>query len=74
MSQRAPMMSGRAKTHTSLTTVADQSFMRFCGRIEHMLIASFLFIAFVVAIGAIIVKTYEWHHDVLYGPYLNRID
>jgi hypothetical protein len=39
-----------------------------------MLIASFLFIAFVVAIGAIIVKTYEWHHDVLYGPYLNRID
>jgi len=46
----------------------------FCGRIENMLIASFLFIAFVVAIGAIIVKTYEWHHDVLYGPYLNPID
>ena len=68
------MMSGRAKTHTSLTTVADQSSMHFAGRIENMLIASFLFIAFVVAIGAIIVKTYEWHHDVLYGPYLNRID
>jgi hypothetical protein len=73
MSQRAPMMSGRAKTHTSLTMLPINPLC-VCGRIENMLIASFLFIAFVVAIGAIIVKTYEWHHDVLYGPYLNRID
>jgi hypothetical protein len=39
-----------------------------------MLIAAVLFIAFVVAMGAATVKAYEWHQDVLYGPYLNRID
>ena len=29
-------------------------------------------LAFVVAIGAIIVKVYEWRQDVLYGPYIAR--
>jgi hypothetical protein len=33
-----------------------------------------LFIAFVVGTGAAIVKAYEWHQDVLYGPYLKRVD
>ena len=28
------------------------------------------FVAFVVVVGAAIVKAYEWHHDVLYGPYI----
>jgi hypothetical protein len=39
-----------------------------------MIIATVLFIASVVATGVAIVKAYEWHQDVLYGPYLKRID
>ena len=39
-----------------------------------MVIATVLFVAFVIAIGVTIVKAYEWHQDVLYGPYLKRID
>jgi hypothetical protein len=46
----------------------------FSGRIESMIIATVLFIAFVVGTGAAIVKAYEWHQDVLYGPYLKRVD
>jgi hypothetical protein len=41
------------------------------GRIENVVIETVLFIAFVVADGAVIVKAYEWYQDVLYGPYLN---
>ena len=39
-----------------------------------MVIETVLFIAFVVIVGAAIVKAYEWHQDVLYGPYLKRVD
>ena len=39
-----------------------------------MLIETGLFIAFAVAAGAVIVKAYEWHQDVLYGPYMKRAD
>jgi len=46
----------------------------FFQRIEDMLIGSVLFVAFVVATGAAIVKAFEWHQDVLYGPYLKRQD
>jgi hypothetical protein len=35
-----------------------------------MVIETLLFIAFVVIIGAAVVKAYEWRHDVLYGPYI----
>ena len=34
-----------------------------------MVIESVLFIAFVAIVAAAIVKAYEWHQDVLYGPY-----
>jgi hypothetical protein len=68
------MISLQAKTRISLTTVAGQSSMNFSGRIENMVIAMVLFVAFAVATGATIVKAYEWHQDVLYGPYLKRID
>jgi hypothetical protein len=68
------MISLQAKTHISLTTVAGQSSMHFSGRIENMVIAMVLFVAFAVATGATIVKAYEWHQDVLYGPYFKRID
>ena len=37
-----------------------------------MIIETLLFLAFVVAAGAIIVKVYEWRQDVLYGPYVGR--
>ena len=39
-----------------------------------MVIETILFIAFAVAGGAVIVKAYEWHQDVLYGPYVKRAD
>jgi len=39
-----------------------------------MVIATLLFLAFIVATGAGVVKAYGWHQDVLYGPYLKRID
>ena len=39
-----------------------------------MVIETVLFIAFVVTVGAAIVKAYEWHQDILYGPYMKRAD
>jgi hypothetical protein len=39
-----------------------------------MLIETVLFIAFVVIAGAAIVKAYERSQDVLYGPYMKRVD
>jgi hypothetical protein len=39
-----------------------------------MVIETLLFIAFVVIVGATIVKAYEWRHDVLYGPYIKAGD
>ena len=68
------MMPLQAKTHISLTTVAAQSSMHFFGKDPNMIIPTILFIAFVVAAGAAMVKGYEWHQDVLYGPYLKRVD
>ncbi len=44
------------------------------GRIENMVIETVLFVAFVVTAGAAIVKAYERSQDVLYGPYMKRID
>jgi hypothetical protein len=37
-----------------------------------MVIEAILFLAFVILVGAIIVKIYEWRQDVLYGPYIGR--
>ena len=75
MSQRALIISLQAKTQISVTTVAGQSSMDLvAARIENMVIETVLSIAFFVAGGAIIVKAYEWHQDVLYGPYLKRVD
>jgi hypothetical protein len=42
--------------------------------LKKMLIATVLFIGFILAAGAAIVKAYEWHQDVLYGPYLKPMD
>ena len=37
-----------------------------------MIIEAILFLVFVAAVGAAIVKVYEWRQDVLYGPYLAK--
>jgi hypothetical protein len=39
-----------------------------------MVIGTVLFVVFVVATGAAIVKAFEWQHEVFYGPYLQRMD
>ena len=44
----------------------------FFGRIENMIVATLFFLGFIVTAGAAVVKAYEWHQDVLYGPYLER--
>jgi hypothetical protein len=42
----------------------------FLQRIEDMVFGTVLFVAFVVATGTAIVKAFEWHQELLYGPYL----
>ena len=85
MSHPPLIISLQVKTQILLTTVAGRSSMDECltldvtatsygGRIENMVIETVLFIAFVVTAGAAIVKAYEWHQDVLYGPYKKRVD
>jgi hypothetical protein len=44
----------------------------FLQRIEDMVFGTVLFVAFVVATGTAIVKAFEWHQEVLYGPYLRQ--
>jgi hypothetical protein len=44
------------------------------GRIANMVIETVLFIAFAVSVGAAIVKAFERSQDVLYGPYMKRVD
>ena len=39
-----------------------------------MVIETVLSIAFVVAGGTVIVKAYQRHQDLLYGPYMKRAD
>ena len=46
----------------------------YCSGIRTMVIETILFLAFVTAVGAAIVKIYEWRQDVLYGPYLPSSD
>jgi hypothetical protein len=71
MSHRPTIVSLHVEARILLTTVAGRSSMdRMAEGIEHMVIETLLFIAFVVIVGAAVVKAYEWHHDVLYGPYI----
>jgi hypothetical protein len=74
MSHRPLNFSLQVEAQTLLTTVAGRSSMVFGGRDENMVIESVLFIAFVVIVGAAVVKAYEWHQDVLYGPYIKAGD
>ena len=75
MSHRPVMVTLHVEARILLTTVAGRSSMdRMAEGIEHMVIETLLFIAFVVIVGAAVVKAYEWHHDVRYGPYIRRVD
>jgi hypothetical protein len=71
MSHRPTIVPFHVEARILLTTVAGRSSMdRMTEGIEHMVIEALLFIAFVVIVGAAVVKAYEWRHDVLYGPYM----
>ena len=75
MSQRALMILPHTKNQNFVDHCGRSIlYAFFSGRIENMVIATLLFLALIVATGAGIVKAYEWHQDVLYGPYLKRID
>jgi hypothetical protein len=71
MSHRPLIVSLQVEAQILLTTVAIRSSMDLMAEgIADMVIETVLFIAFVVIVGAAIVKAYEWHQDVLYGPYI----
>ena len=75
MSHRPVMISLQLKSQILLTTVAGRSSMCLGGgRIDNMVIETVLFIALIVGVGAAIVKVYEASQDVLYGPYMKRVD
>jgi hypothetical protein len=75
MSHRPLIVSLQVEAQILLTTVAGRSSMDLMAEgIEHMVIETVLFIAFLAIVGAAIVKAYEWHQDVLYGPYMKRVD
>ena len=75
MSQRALMISVHSEKPTFLGPLWPLNPVCVSSeRIKNMVIATLLFLGFIVATGAGIVKAYEWHQDVLYGPYLKRID
>jgi hypothetical protein len=71
----APLiLSLQVKAWKSLTIAPDWTFNApaFLRGNKTMVIETILFLAFVVAVGAAIVKIYEWRQDVLYGPYLAK--
>ena len=75
MSHRPLIVSLQVEAQSLLTTVAGRSSMDLMAKgIEDMVIETVLFITFVVIVGAAILKAYERSQDVLYGPYMKRID
>jgi hypothetical protein len=88
LAQIASRLAGAAKmSHRALIIspqVKNRDFIDHCGRsilygsyggrIDTMFIETILFITVVVMAGAAIVKAYERRQDVLYGPYMKRVD
>jgi len=74
MSQRSSNDVVPARNSHSINHCGRTILYEVFGRIENMVISAVLFIGFVLATGAVIVKAYEWHQDVLYGPYLKPLD
>jgi hypothetical protein len=75
MSHRPLIASLKVEAQILLTSVAGRSSMDLIAEgIENMVIEIVLSIAFLAIVGAAIVKAYEWYQDVLYGPYMKRVD
>ena len=73
ISQRALIRSLQVKTQISLDHCRRSIlYGSYGGRIENMVIETVLFVAFVVAAGAAIVKANELYQDFLHGPYIKR--
>ncbi len=71
MSHRLTIVSLHVEARILLTTVAGRSSMDHVAEgIEHMVIETVLFVAFAIIVGVAVVKAYEWHDDLLYGPYI----
>jgi len=71
MSHRPSIVSLQVEAQILLTTVAGRSSMDLMAEgVEDMVVETVLFIAFVVIVGAAIVKAYKWRQDVLHGPYM----
>jgi hypothetical protein len=61
------------KTRISLTVALEgPKSIPYRQRFRKMLIELALFIAIVAAMGATIVKVYEWRQNILYGPNLAK--
>jgi hypothetical protein len=74
MSHSPTIVSLHVGARSLLTTVAGRSSMdRMTEGIEPMVIETLLFVLFVVIVGAAVVKAYEWHQDVLDGPYMKAL-
>jgi hypothetical protein len=75
MSHHPTIVSLHVEARILLTTVAGRSSMdRIAEGIENMVVETLLFVTLVVIVGAAVVKAYEWHQDVLYGPYIKAGD
>ena len=76
MSHHPQIVSLQGEAQILLTAVAGRSAMESHGGryFENMVIEIVLSIAFLAIAGAAIVKAYEWYQDVLYGPYIKRVD
>jgi|SRR4051794_40763730 hypothetical protein len=74
MSQRPRMITLHSELSESVHHCGRQILYAFSRRIEDMVIGTVVFVAFVVATGAAIVKAFEWYQDVLHGPYLKPQD
>jgi hypothetical protein len=75
MSHRPLIVSLQLEAQILLTTVAGRSSMDLTAEgIENMVIEMVLSVAFLAIVGAAIAKAYEWYQDVLYGPYMKRVD
>ena len=68
MSQRTPINIGSGENPDFIDHCGRSIlYASYVGRTQSVVIATVLFVAFVVAGGAVIVKAYEWHQDVRYG-------
>jgi hypothetical protein len=71
LSQSPLIVTLQVNNYFWLTKARGRNHMIF-PLVNKMFIETIVFLVFVVAIAAVVVKVYEWRQDVLYGPYLGR--